>query len=267
MAGWSGVALLWTVLTARDHSVKTRRGWRSASSGGLATSAITYLIAEWTYRPVTALALAGSVPERSGSPGVRLKLSLRSALGADVFLIMIGLTFGRPRSEPPAPAGVVYFVAGLAAGTVVLYTATRSLVTPLVELRRSAREGQDGNLDAKVEVNDGAEIGLLQAGFKQTVVGLHERRQLHDLSGRHVGAEVARRALEQGVSLGGERREVAVIFLDVIGSTGLAQRESPEAVLDLLNAFFGTIVRVVAAEGGGVNSSRATALCASSALR
>ena len=223
--------------------------------GGLATSAITYLIAEWTYRPVTALALAGSVPERSGSPGVRLKLLLSWALGADVFLIMIGLTFvGRPRSEPPS-RGAVWFivVAGLAAGTVVLYTATRSLVTPLVELRRSVRQVQDGNLDAKVEVNDGAEIGLLEAGFNQMVAGLHERRQLHDLFGRHVGAEVARRALEQGVSLGGERREVAVIFVDVIGSTGLAQRESPEAVLDLLNAFFGTIVRVVAAEGGWVN--------------
>ena len=256
MIGWVGAAAIWAALTAPTHSIAdSARVSLSILLGGLATCAVTYLLVEWTARPVTALALAGSVPDRSGSPGVRLKLLLSWALGADVFLIMIGLTFiGRPRSEPPSAAAIWFIVvAGLVAGTVVLYTATRSLVTPLVELRRSVRLVQDGNLDAQVVVNDGAEIGLLQAGFNQMVAGLDERRRLHDLFGRHVGAEVARQALEQGVSLGGERREVAVIFVDVIGSTGLAQRESPEAVLDLLNGFFGTIVRVVAAEGGWVN--------------
>src|SRR3712207_7672241 len=38
--------------------------------------------------------------------------------------------------------------------------------------------------------------------------GLAEREQLQDLFGRHVGREVARAALDGGVKLGGEVREV-----------------------------------------------------------
>ncbi|HVB90852.1 MAG TPA: adenylate/guanylate cyclase domain-containing protein [Acidimicrobiales bacterium] len=86
------------------------------------------------------------------------------------------------------------------------------------------------------------------------VLGLRERRTLQDLFGRHVGEDVAHQALEQGrVTLGGERREVGIVFVDVIGSTNLAQSSSPEAVVELLNHFFAAVVRVVAAEGGWVN--------------
>jgi adenylate cyclase len=178
------------------------------------------------------------------------------AVGADVFLLMIGLTFvGRPVDDPPSAAAIWFIITtGLLAGSTVLYVATKSLVSPLLELRRAVDRVQKGDIDVKVTINDGGEIGLLQAGFNQMVVGLRERRTLQDLFGRHVGEDVARQALEQGtVALGGERREVGVIFVDVIGSTKLAQSRAPEAVVQILNQFFATVVRVVAAEGGWVN--------------
>jgi adenylate cyclase len=169
---------------------------------------------------------------------------------------MIGLSFiGRPRSEPPSE-GAIWFiiVAGLLAGTVVVHVATRSLAIPLLELRRAVGQVQHGDLDMKLTVNDGGELGMLQAGFNQMVAGLRERAVLQDLFGRHVGDDVARRAVAAGdVVLGGERREVGVIFIDVIGSTRLAQSRPPEDVVAMLNSFFATVVRVVADEGGWVN--------------
>ena len=47
--------------------------------------------------------------------------------------------------------------------------------------------------------------------------GLRERERMRDLFGRHVGREVAQAALERDgdVELGGELREVAVVFVDV----------------------------------------------------
>src|SRR5207248_1894368 len=113
---------------------------------------------------------------------------------------------------------------------------------------------QRGDLDVVLTVNDGGELGMLQAGFNQMVAGLKERAVLQDLFGRHVGEDVARNAVAAGeIVLGGERREVAAVFIDVIGSTRLAQSKAPEDVLRLLNQFFATIVRVVAEEGGWVN--------------
>jgi adenylate cyclase len=83
--------------------------------------------------------------------------------------------------------------------------------------------------------------------------GLAERERIRDLFGRHVGVDVARHALDGGVRLGGELRDVAVLFVDIVGSTGLAERRPPEEVVDLLNRFFGVVVDVVEARGGWVN--------------
>jgi adenylate cyclase len=44
-----------------------------------------------------------------------------------------------------------------------------------------------------------------------------------------------------------------VLFVDLIGSTALAQQQPPAEVVATLNALFGAVVRVVGAEGGWVN--------------
>jgi adenylate cyclase len=224
--------------------------------GGITTSGLVYLLAEWAIRPLVAIALADRVPDRRMAPGVWTKLVLSWAIGADVFLLMIGLTFvGRPASQPPS-AVAIWFIIGAAfvAGTLVVHVATRSLAAPLLELRRSVGRVQRGELDVHISVDDGGEIGMLQAGFNQMVSGLRERAVLSDLFGRHVGVDVAREAMAAGdVVLGGERREVGIVFVDLLGSTKLAQSHSPEDVVSLLNSFFATVVRVVGREGGWVN--------------
>jgi adenylate cyclase len=112
---------------------------------------------------------------------------------------------------------------------------------------------RDGDLDASVPVYDGSELGLLQDGFNQMVEGLREREQIRDLFGRHVGADVAAEALERRPSLGGQLQSVAVLFVDIIGSTRLAVERSPTEVVDLLNRFFAVVVSTVDAHHGWIN--------------
>jgi adenylate cyclase len=94
---------------------------------------------------------------------------------------------------------------------------------------------------------------LLQAGVNQMVRGLRERQRLADLFGRQVGTEVAALALEQGTGLVSEQRDASVLFVDLIGSTAMAEVLAPEAVVETLNQYFATVVAVVGAEGGWVN--------------
>jgi adenylate cyclase len=123
-------------------------------------------------------------------------------------------------------------------------------------------EVQAGRTDTQLEVYDGSEVGLLQAGFNEMVAGLREREQLRDLFGRQVGEDVARAALERGTELGGETRDVGVLFIDLVGSTQLAANRPPHEVVDLLNAFFRVVVSVVAGHGGYVNKFEGdAALC------
>jgi adenylate cyclase len=64
---------------------------------------------------------------------------------------------------------------------------------------------------------------------------------------------VARAALGQDVRLGGEEREIAAMFVDLIGFTPLTLAMPPAEVVRLLNRFFRVVVEVVEAEGGIVN--------------
>jgi adenylate cyclase len=85
----------------------------------------------------------------------------------------------------------------------------RSVAEPITAVRGALARVRAGDFRVRLAVDDGSEVGLLQAGFNEMAMGLRER--LRDLFGRHVGEDVARRALEAGVSLGGDRREIAAL--------------------------------------------------------
>jgi adenylate cyclase len=151
---------------------------------------------------------------------------------------------------------------GLVVGLLTTVAVTRSVADPLRVVRLGLRRVGEGDLDSELPVDDAGEIGRLQSGFNRMVAGLRERRRLADLFGRHVGTEVARRAVEQGVQLGGELREVSVLFVDVIGSTTLAATHEPHDVVAILNEFFGAVVSTTNAEDGWVNKFEGdAALC------
>jgi adenylate cyclase len=77
-----------------------------------------------------------------------------------------------------------------------------------------------------------------------------------------VGKDVAHAALDGDLRLGGEVREVAVLFVDLVGSTALAARRPPAEVVDLLNAFFAIVIESVERHGGWVNKFEGdAALC------
>ena len=255
---WLGaVALFAPLKLAFDHTgVESARVCIGILLAGLTTSALTYLLCERGMRPVFALALADGRP--TGTRRLRLgpKLVLTWALGSGVPLLAIALApvgLGpRARAQLIGPV-VALSVLGLVVGCAVSLVAARLLSDPLERLRRAVASVENEDLDAEVLVDDAGTLGYLQMGFNRMVAGLRERRRLADLFGRHVGVDVARRALDSGVHLEGERREVSAMFVDLVGSTALAEREGAEVVVRTLNAFFEVVVDVVTAEGGWVN--------------
>jgi adenylate cyclase len=85
------------------------------------------------------------------------------------------------------------------------------------------------------------------------VAGLRERERVRDLFGRHVGREVAAAAERERTQLGGEERCVAVVFVDIVGSTPLVTSRPATEVVQLLNRFFAVIVDEVDRHHGLVN--------------
>jgi adenylate cyclase len=267
---WAIAAVLFALLNAPTS------GWASLVVGGAillggeTTSAVGYLLAERIVRPVIALALAGGAPPASCGPGVRGRLTMAWSLGTGVpltgilMIAVAGLADGD--EEPALLAATVAFLAavGFAVGLFAISVASRSIAEPIAAVRRGIERIEAGELDVSVPVDDGSEVGLLEAGFNRMAAGLRERERLRDLFGRHVGREVAEAALERdgAVQLGGEVREIGAVFVDLIGSTSLATRCPPTEVVAVLNDFFRLVVETVEEQGGWVNKFEGdAALC------
>jgi adenylate cyclase len=226
---------------------------------GLVTCVFVYLIAERQLRPAAARALSAGIGERRLAPGVKTRILLPWAMGCAVpvvGLIIVAISTlveGDFTRDELALLVLVVSVVVVVIGALALFLAARAIADPVVGLRKAVDSVAEGDLDVEVEVYDGSEIGQLQAGFNSMVAGLRERDRIQDLFGRHVGEEVAHKALDEGIELGGEVRDVAVLFTDVVGSTSIASEQPPEKVVELLNGFFTVVVEVVRNHGGWVN--------------
>ncbi len=227
---------------------------------GATTSSIAYLVAERLFRPLARRALASGVPERTRVRSVAGRTMFAWVLGTGVMLwglAAVGLaSLIRADQVTVRQLSITMLVLGsigFVVGGITTFVAARATSVPVRGLRMSLAKVGQGDLDVAMTIDDGTEIGMLQAGFNEMVTGLREREELRDLFGRHVGSEVARAALEGGAQLGGETRHVAVLFVDVIGSTSMASERPPEEVVSLLNQFFHVVIEVVHEHDGFIN--------------
>ena len=79
-----------------------------------------------------------------------------------------------------------------------------------------------------------------------------ELRRLDELFSPYLSPQLMTRLREQpgAGELGGEQREVSVLFADLQGFTAFSERSTPPEVVAMLNAYWAEVVPVVAAEDG-----------------
>ncbi|HKS69701.1 MAG TPA: adenylate/guanylate cyclase domain-containing protein [Ktedonobacterales bacterium] len=173
-------------------------------------------------------------------------------------------TVGRPYQEVLASLGDAELAAiltrAIAAGDVTLgHEVTRTLpsrgevalrlnVSPL----RDARGGEA--LGVAMVVDDLTELRHSQ---RQT-------EQIQQLFGRYVHPAVVRQLLADpsAVTLGGETREVSVLFADVRNYTRLAEQSAPAELMRLLNEYLHLLTEAVWQEEGTVTAFLGDALMA-----
>ena len=260
---WMGSELVFVPINARYGARSDSAVAATILLGAITTCGLGYLLAERIMRPINELAFAGGLPSDPYVPGVKSRLLLAWAIGAGAPMLGVVLMAVAHGDKPVSVGGLAFLgCIGLFSGAVATLFAAKSIADPVESVTAALADVEAGQLDCTVPVYDGSQVGQLQNGFNAMVIGLRERRTLRELFGRQVGEDVAEHALTRGARLGGEQMHAAVLFVDIIGSTTLAAKTSPESVVSTLNAFFAIVVEVVGRTGGMVNKFEGdAALC------
>lgn len=91
-----------------------------------------------------------------------------------------------------------------------------------------------------------------------------EKRYLKNAFSHYVAPAVVKSLMEQpdALKLGGERRNISVLFLDIENFTHLSEGLQPEQVVSLMNTIFNSLTEVIMAEKGTVDKFEGDAIMA-----
>jgi adenylate cyclase len=266
---WLSGAALFTLLSVLIQPDRALTTGLTVGIAGVVGGGIAFLLAEFVLRPIAARALAAApvaAGPRGAGVGDRMVIFWCLGTGAPVVGLVVTaiLTLANDETTRTRLAVTCLVIGGvvLSFGLLTTILNARAVVAPVLSVRDALLHVERGELDREVVVYDGTELGLLQSGFNQMVHGLREREHLRDVFGRHVGREVAEAASSGAIELGGESREVSVLFVDLVGSTRFASERSPTVVVEMLNRFFAVVVDEVDRRHGLVNKFMGDAVLA-----
>ena len=172
----------------------------------------------------------------------------------------INVVLQRPLSPELAGARALekYLVwvslAAFGAATCVAFWIARGVSQPVQQLAAHTQVIARGDYAARLTLDRADELGQLAAAMNQMSAGLAERDRVRDLLDKNVSPEVAAQLMRDGgAALGGEEREVTILFADLRGFTTLSEKLPPRALLALLNRYLDRMSAEIEKHGGVID--------------
>ncbi|MBL9116452.1 MAG: HAMP domain-containing protein [Verrucomicrobiaceae bacterium] len=133
----------------------------------------------------------------------------------------------------------------LLGAVVLIWFLTRGMVRPIHELVAGTEEIRQGRFDVKVAVSSRDEIGTLAESFNEMAEGLRLNQKYQRLLSQVADRMVAEQLMNNEAALGGELREVSVLFCDIRGFTSLTAGMPPGEVISLLNEHMSALTELI----------------------
>jgi class 3 adenylate cyclase len=151
-------------------------------------------------------------------------------------------------------------VAVIGAGAAVWLA--RRAARPVGALVAAARDLGERRFDRPVAVHTGDELETLAEALNAAAADLAageraiaEQAAIRRDLGRYLPAQLVERIVrrEHSLELGGERRTITVLFVDVAAFTPLVERLPPDRIVTLINELFTLLTELVFRHGGTVD--------------
>lgn len=138
----------------------------------------------------------------------------------------------------------------LALGLGIAWSAARSHAQPLLKLEQVAHAIEGGDLTQKAQLEGRDAFARVGHAIDSMTKGLQERDHVKDVFGKYIAKQAAEKLLKGPLDLGGESKNVTILFSDIRGFTSIAETMTPEQVVSFLNAYFSEMVDAVMEQGG-----------------
>jgi len=142
----------------------------------------------------------------------------------------------------------------LAVALLLVLFVSRGLARPIQELVKGTEKIRQGDYDVRVAVRSHDEVGQLAASFNEMAEGLLLKQKYQRLLSQVTDRMVAEQLINSNeAALGGELREVTVLFCDIRGFTTLTAGMPPHDVITLLNEHMTALTSLVHKDSGVVD--------------
>ena len=130
---------------------------------------------------------------------------------------------------------------------------SRQLARPIGELVAATRRIRAGEYDLSLQASSTREMNTLAESFNEMAAGLRLKDRYHAVLQQLTDPAVADELVAGRIKLGGELREMTVMFCDIRNYTPLTVGRDPEEVIGILNHHMGALTRIVQAHRGVIN--------------
>lgn len=145
---------------------------------------------------------------------------------------------------------LLWRVAGIGAGALALAWLlggifSRQLSRPIHTLVAATQAVRAGDLESRLPETGVDEFAALNLSFNEMTEGLALKERYHSVLSMVTDASVAEQMMAGKIKLGGEAREVSVMFCDIRGYTAMSAGRDPAEVIAILNRHMGALTEVV----------------------
>jgi adenylate cyclase len=141
----------------------------------------------------------------------------------------------------------------LCATMLLLFFFSKTITNPIARLMVGIKRVREGIYGEAIECAEGDEIGQMATAFSEMSTGLSQREKYKNALGKFVNRDIAERVLRDEIQLGGELRQVAILFSDIRSFTAISEGLSPHEVVEFLNDYMTRMVECVNARKGLVD--------------
>ncbi len=142
---------------------------------------------------------------------------------------------------------------------VITISLSKLILNPLKNLTEASKRIQNGDYKSRVGIVTSDELGELADSFNDMADSLAEKEFMRDTFGKIVDPEVRDYLMSGagkaslGEALGGETREVTVLFCDIRSFTSMSEKMAAAEVVSLLNRYFTALGQCITAHHGIIN--------------